>query len=130
MTDPVFLTLDEALAIHADQMRRYGGAPGVRDLGLLRSALAMPAATFGGEFLHTTLPEMAAAYLFHIARNHPFVDGNKRAALMSALVFLGLNGLRLEARPDAIFDLVQGVAAGRLDKAEVAVFLRRHAGEA
>lgn len=130
MTDPVLLTLDEALAIHADQLRRYGGAPGVRDLGLLRSALAMPAATFEGEFLHTTLPEMAAAYLFHIARNHPFVDGNKRAALMSALVFLGLNGLQLEARPDAIFDLVQGVAAGRLDKAEVAVFLRRHAGEA
>jgi len=123
--DPLFLTLDEVLGIHADQIRRYGGRPGLRDLGLLQSALAMPETTFGGEFLHGTVFEMAAAYLFHLARNHPFVDGNKRMALMSALVFLGLNGQRLEAESGALYELVDGVAAGSVDKAEVSVFFRR-----
>jgi death-on-curing protein len=123
--DPLFLTLDEVLGIHADQIRRYGGRPGLRDLGLLQSALAMPETTFGGEFLHGTVFEMAAAYLFHLARNHPFVDGNKRTALMSALVFLGLNGQRLDAESGALYELVDGVAAGSVDKAEVSVFFRR-----
>ena len=125
MIDPLFLTLDEVLGIHADQIRRYGGRPGLRDLGLLQSALAMPETTFGGEFLHGTVFEMAAAYLFHLARNHPFVDGNKRTALMSALVFLGLNGQRLDAESGALYELVDGVAAGSVDKAEVSVFFRR-----
>jgi len=127
VTEPLFLTLDEALGIHADQVRRYGGSPGLRDLGLLQSALGMPETTFEGEFLHGTFFEKAAAYLFHIARNHPFVDGNKRTALMCALVFLGLNGQRLEADPEALYELVDGVATGSVDKAEVAVFLRRNA---
>ena len=126
MIDPLFLTLDEVLGIHADQIRRYGGRLGLRDLGLLQSALAMPETTFEGEFLHGTVFEMAAAYLFHLARNHPFVDGNKRTALMSSLVFLGLNGRRLEAEPRALYELVDGVAAGSVDKAEVSVFLRRN----
>ena len=125
MIDPLFLTLDEVLGIHADQIRRYGGRPGLRDLGLLQSALAMPETTFGGEFLHGTVFEMAAAYLFHLARNHPFVDGNKRTALMSALVFLGLNGQRLDAESGVLYELVDGVAAGSVDKAEVSVFFRR-----
>jgi len=122
--DPLFLTLDEVLGIHADQMRRYGGSAGLRDLGLLRSAVAMPETTFEGEFLHGTLFEMAAAYLFHIASNHPFVDGNKRTALMCALVFLGLNGQRLEAPPDSLYKLVAGIAAGGVDKSDVSVFLK------
>jgi len=126
VSEPEFLTLDEVLGIHADQIRRYGGAAGIRDLGLLRSALAMPQTTFDDEFLHGTLFEMAAAYLFHLARNHPFVDGNKRTALMCALVFLGLNGLRLGADPDAVYRLVDGVASGNVGKAEAAVFLREH----
>ena len=125
MIDPLFLTLDEVLGIHADQIRCYGGRPGLRDLGLLQSALAMPETTFEGEFLHGTVFEMAAAYLFHLARNHPFVDGNKRTALMSALVFLGLNGQRLDAESGALYELVDGVAAGSVDKAEVSVFFRR-----
>lgn len=126
MTDPRFLTLDDVLAIHADQIRRYRGRPGLRDLGLLQSALAMPETTFGDEFLHPSVFEMAAAYLFHVARNHPFADGNKRTALMTALVFLGLNRQRLRADPDALYALVDGVAAGNVDKSEVSVFLRRH----
>lgn len=126
MSDPTFLTLDEALAIHADQIRRYGGRPGIRDLGLLQSALATPETSFEGEYLHGSLFEMAAAYLFHLARNHPFADGNKRTSLMCALVFLGLNGQRLDADADSLYELVDGVAAGAGDKAEVAVFLRSH----
>ena len=125
MNEPEFVTLDEVLGIHADQIRMYGGSLGVRDLKLLRSALAMPETTFDGEFLHPSVFEMAAAYLFHVARNHPFVDGNKRTALMCALVFLGLNGERLQADRDDLYELVDGVAAGTVDKAEVTVFLKR-----
>jgi death-on-curing protein len=121
-----FLTLDEVLSLHADQVARYGGSVLVRDLGLLESALAMPAATFGGERLHASLDEQAAAYLFHLAKNHPFVDGNKRTGLAAMLAFLGLNGRRLEAPDDDLTNLVLGVAAGRVTKAEVAVFVRRH----
>jgi len=127
VSEPDFLTLDEVLGIHADQIRTYGGGSGVRDLALLRSALAMPETTFDGEYLHPTVFEMAGAYLFHIARNHPFVDGNKRTALMCALVFLGLNGQRLATDPDELYQLVDGVAAGTVDKAEVTVFLKRNA---
>lgn len=127
MSDRAFLTLDEVLGLHADQIRTYGGGAGIRDLGLLRSALAMPETTFDGEYLHPTVFEMAGAYLFHIARNHPFVDGNKRTALMCTLVFLGLNGERLSADPDELYRLVDGVAAGTVDKAEVTVFLKRNA---
>lgn len=89
--DPCFLTLDEVLALHEDQIRRYGGAIGLRDAGLLSSAVATPRATFAGELLHGTLVEIAAAYLYHLARNHPFVDGNKRTALAACLAFLWLN---------------------------------------
>lgn len=126
MSEPEFLTLDEVLGMHADQIRVYGGASGLRDLELLRSAISMPETTFDDEYLHPSVFEMAAAYLFHLARNHPFVDGNKRTALMCALVFLGLNGERLQADPGALYSLVDGVAAGEVDKAEVSVFLRRH----
>ena len=126
MSEPIFLTLDEVLAIHADHIRRYGGVSGIRDLSLLSSAMAMPETTFDGEYLHGNDFEMAGAYLFHIARNHPFVDGNKRTALMSALVFLGLNGHRLEAESDSLYELVDGVAAGSVDKSRVAVFFRDH----
>jgi death-on-curing protein len=100
----------------------------VRDLGLLSSAVAMPRASFGGELLHQSLFEMAAAYLFHIARNHPFLDGNKRTGLAAALVFLWVNDREIEAGEDELTELVVGVAEGRVSKAEVAVFLEGHAG--
>jgi death-on-curing protein len=122
----VFLTLDEILALHADQIDRYGGSLGVRDVGLLESALAAPAAMFGGRYLHGSLHEMAAAHLFHLVRDHPFVDGNKRTGLMAMLAFLGLNGHRLESGEDDLVELVLGTAEGRLTKAEVAVFLQKH----
>jgi death-on-curing protein len=127
VSQPVFLTLDELLALHADQIARYGGRPGIRDRGLLESALAMPRATFGGVYLHGTLHEIAGAHLFHLVRNHPFGDGNERAGLAAALAFLGLNDLELAAGEDEVVELVLGVASGRVSKAEVAVFLMRHA---
>ena len=126
MAPPVFLTLDEVLAIHEDQIRRYGGSPGVRDVCLLDSALSMPQASFDGDYLHTSLAEMAAAYLFHVARNHPFVDGNKRTALATALAFIWLNDRRLDATEDELTDLVIGIASGRVGKAEAAVFIGAH----
>jgi death on curing protein len=122
VTEPTFLGLDELLEVHADQIERYGGTHGVRDLGLLESALATPAATFDGRFLHASLFEMAAAYLVHLTQNHPFLDGNKRTGLMAAIVFLGLNGLRVRAEPEALLRLVLDVAEGRASKARVAVF--------
>src|SRR5438128_2739268 len=113
--NPTFLTLDEVLAIHLDQLARYGGAAGVRDLGLLQSAIAQPQATFGGQFLHQDLVAMAAAYLFHIVQNHPFVDGNKRVGTVAAIVFLELNGLELDAPEDQLEALVLSVAQGLSD---------------
>jgi len=124
--EPDFLTFDEVLAIHAHQIRRYGGSAGVRDRGLLESALGMPRATFGGEELHATVTEQAAAYLFHITKSHPFVDGNKRTGLACCLLFLRLNGKRIRATDDELVELVEGVASGRVAKSEVAVFLQSH----
>lgn len=124
--EPLFLSLDEVLALHEDQIRRYGGTHGLRDQTLLSSALGTPSATFGGQFLHQDLFEMAAAYLYHLAQNHPFLDGNKRSALASALMFLWMNDVEIVTEEDSLTDLVLGVAEGRISKAEVAVFLKAH----
>ena len=124
--DPLFLTLDEILTLHEDQIRRFGGSYGVRDVGLLESAMGSAAATFGGEFLHVSIFEMAAAYLYGICKNHPFVDGNKRTAVAAALVFLDMNGVEVDVNENDFYNLVIGVAEGRFSKAEVAVFLQRN----
>jgi death-on-curing protein len=121
-----FLTVDEVLAIHADQIDRYGGSLGIRDRGLLESALAMPEATYSGEDLHSSSCEKAAAYLFHLVKNHPFVDGNKRAGLAASLAFLALNEVRISATDDELVELVLGVAESRRTKADVAVFFEAH----
>jgi death on curing protein len=121
-----FLSLAEALEIHQDQIVRYGGEPGIRDAGLLKSALAMPAATFDDRYLHTDLYEMAAAYLFHIVKNHPFIDSNKRVGAVAALVFLSLNGYDFIAPVGALFDFVISLASGERTKAEAAIFLREY----
>ena len=123
--EPVFLNLAEVLAIHEDQINGYGGSPGIRDLELLKSAMCMPPATFGGEFLHGNIYEMAAAYLFHIVKNHPFIDGNKRTGTVAAIVFLVLNGHDFRAPQEELVKTVVAVAAGKLDKAELMLFFRR-----
>ena len=122
--EPTFLTIDEIVAIHRDQLARHGGSEGVRDWGLLQSAIAMPAATFGGQFLHCDLCEMAAAYLFHFVQNHPFIDGNKRVGAVAAYVFFALNDVRLTADNDTYADLVLSVARGETPKSAVAEFFR------
>ena len=100
MPTPKFLSLDEVLELHANQISSFGGTPGLRDEGLLESALAQPQATFGGQFLHPTLSEQAAAYLYHIAMNHPFIDGNKRTAFAVRDTFLRLNDCALNLTDD------------------------------
>ena len=104
MPTPKCLSLDEVLELHADQISSFGGSPGVRDEGLLESALAQPQATFGGQFLHPTISEQAAAYLYHIAMNHPFIDGNKRTAFAVTDTFLRLNGCALNLTDDRAYD--------------------------
>ena len=126
MKEPVFLAIEEVLAFHSDQARIYGGSPTVRDIGLLQSALAMPAASFGGRYLHKDIHEMAAAYLYHIVRDHPFVDGNKRTGAVTALTFLEVNGHPVHADPEALLKMVMETAEGTLGKDGIAAFFRRY----
>ncbi len=119
MPTPNFVSKSMVLSIHARQIERFGGTPGVRDEGLLESALAQPQATFGGQFLHSTISEQAAAYLYHIAMNHPFIDGNKRTAFAVMDTFLRLNGCALNLTDDRVYDLVMRVARGTMTKEEL-----------
>ena len=128
MKQPIFLGLDEVIEIHGDQIKRCGGRSGIRDLDLLKSAVAMPMTGFGGEYFHSDIYEMAAAYLFHIVRSHPFVDGNKRTGAVSAIVFLMLNAVDLNADEDSLEKMVVSVAEGKTDKAKIAQFFRKNAG--
>ena len=121
-----FLTVDEVIEIHEQLIAMYGGQPGLRDRGLLDSALAMPQAMFAGKLLHCDPFEMAAAYLFHLVQNHPFLDGNKRIGTATALVFLKLNGFSLNADPDELESLVMKVACGEIEKTQIAVFFREY----
>ena len=125
--NPDFLDVDDVLEIHALQTERFGGVSGVLDRGRLESAVAQPMAMFAGNFLHEDLYDMAAAYLFHIARDHPFFDGNKRTALLAALVFLEINGVSIRAEEDELEDLAVGAAEGRADKSSLARFFQDHA---
>lgn len=123
----LFLEVDDVRRIHQDQIERYGGGSELRDAGLLSSAVESPRATFDGQSLHADLFEIAAAYLFQIVQNHPFIDGNKRTGTAAALVFLDLNGIEMEIDDDELAEHVLGVAQGQFSKATTAVFLRKHA---
>ncbi len=117
----------DVLTLHTDQIKRYGGEPGIRDIGLLESAVTQLQMEFGGAFLHDFPYEMAAAYLFHIVENHPFVDGNKRAGAVAALVFLDFNGAELDIPEGELYDLTMAVARGEADKKRIAEFFAQHA---
>ena len=121
-----FLSLDDIIVIHNDQIDRYGGSPGIRDVGLLQSAASVPSATFQSDYLHHDIFLMAAAYLFHITQNHPFVDGNKRTWAVAALVFLEINGITVNAPQNDLEHLVRRVASGQVDKEAIAIFLKSH----
>ncbi|MGB8932380.1 MAG: type II toxin-antitoxin system death-on-curing family toxin [Anaeromyxobacteraceae bacterium] len=123
--DPEFLDLADVLLIHEKQLARYGGSAGLRDQGLLESAIAQPQASFGGAFVHESLFAMAAAYAFHIAENQPFLDGNKRTGVLAAVVFLELNGFIVEEPPTAFYETMIAIAERRLDKEGLAGLLRK-----
>jgi death on curing protein len=122
VTEPEWLDTDIVLDIHAEQLAIFGGGDGIRDLGLLESALARPLNKFA--YGETDLAALAAAYAFGIARNHPFVDGNKRAAFGSMIVFLGLNKIDLDVPPEDATAIILEVAAGEIDEDGLARWLR------
>ncbi len=126
MHTPKFLTISQVLDIHQRQIQKFGGTSGVRDEGLLDSALAQPQATFGGELLHPTIGEQTAAYLYHLAMNHPFIDGNKRTAFAVMLTFLNLNGYSLNLSQEQAYNLVIQVVQKKISKEELSAFLELH----
>ncbi len=125
MIEPRWLALVHILAIHSDQIRVHGGSLGLRDRGLLESALDRPRNHLHYE-ADSDLPALAAAYGFGLANNHPFVDGNKRVAFQSMYLFLGLNGFRIEALEEEVVDVVLSLASGDVDESGLADWLRQH----
>lgn len=123
-SEPFHLTVEIVQEIHDEAIRRFGGSLGIREKALLESAVAAPQATFGGRSPYADLCEMAAAYLFYLCSNHPFVDGNKRMALGACLVFLRLNGVEPAPDGETWESLVLDVAASRLDREQTTVRLR------
>jgi death-on-curing protein len=124
MNEPVWLDIDIVLDFHVEQLALFGGADGIRDRGLLESALARPINKFS--YGETGLAALAAAYGFGIARNHPFIDGNKRTALASIIVFLGLNGVDLDAPPEAATAMILSLAAGEIAEDVLASWIADH----
>ena len=118
MNEPKWLSVDAVLTIHELQLRRFGGPAGIRDQGALESALGRAQNRWAYE--QAELPQLAAAYAFGIARNHPFVDGNKRTALLSIIAFLGLNEFALIASEAEAVIMIRGLAAGELDENAIA----------
>jgi death-on-curing protein len=118
MSEPIWLTVDLVLAIHESQLRKFGGPPGVRDIGALESALGRAQNRWAYE--QSELPVLAAAYGFGIARNHPFVDGNKRAALLAIVTFLGLNGIDFIADEAEAVVIIRDLAPGQVDEVGLA----------
>ena len=124
MEDILFLSMDDVLLLHTDTIDIDGGSHGVRDHGLLDAAVAMPRQQFGGDYLHEDLPAMATAYMFHIAQNHPFVDGNKRAAVLSALAFLCVNGIKELPDSKELETVTLQIAAVKMGKDTLTRWLR------
>jgi death on curing protein len=121
-----FLTLEDVMALQEELIRHYGGAPGLRDAGLLAAALAMPQAGFGGRYFHEFPHEMGAAYLFHLVRNHAFIDGNKRVALACAILFFKINRVPYSITEEEAVELTLAAAGGKMDKGAVTAFFRQH----
>lgn len=124
MSEPEWLDVELVLDFHAEQLALFGGADGIRDRGLLESALARPLNKLA--YGETNTAVLAAAYGFGIARNHPFVDGNKRTALASMIVFLGLNGIDLDATQEEATAIVLGLAAGEIPEEVLANWIADH----
>lgn len=123
-----YLSAADVLRIHRDTLEHEGGIAGIRDLGLLESAVATPRQVLFGVVLHAGLASKAAAYLYHIVSNHPFADGNKRAGAMAALVFLHANGATSLPEPDELERVTLDVAASRMSKAELVAWMKSRVG--
>ena len=119
-----FLSVGDVLMIHEDTIRHEGGLAGLRDIDLLVSAVMMPQQQFGGSYLHDGVAAMAAAYLYHICQNHAFHDGNKRAAALSALVFLNANGVTCLPKPEELESTTLSVAASETNKEQLTIWMR------
>ena len=126
MSEPNWLTQEIVIAIHGELIAEYGGPPGLREAGLLESALNRPVNLLA--YGNPSLFELAAAYGFGLARNHPFADGNKRIALAAIDVFLQLNGVDLAAPETEAFVVIRDLAAGALGEQELADWIEAHAG--
>ncbi len=126
MQTPEFLEISDVLDIYNFLVNKFGGTLGVRDEGLLESAVSQPKATFFGELLHPTIHQQAAAYLYHIAKNHPFLDGNKRTAYGAMETFLRLNGYNLDLSNEEAYNMVLQVALGEMSKEALFSFLEKH----
>ncbi len=124
-----FIPDEIVLVIHQDQLRRYGGAAGLRDKRLLASALAQPKITAAGKYLHKSIFDKAAAYGFHVCRNHPFVDGNKRVAFILMVIFLDHNGWALTASEEESYAAMMTLAEGKLTKAALSRWLKAHSAK-
>lgn len=123
-----FLTLAEVIEIHKNQVTLYGGDPGIRDFNLLNSAIYIPQSTFDGNFLHADLFNMAAAYIYHVCQNHPFIDGNKRTALACGLIFLDFNSIEIDDPSGTLYRMMIKTAEGKMNKNEIAEILKSLAG--
>jgi len=121
-----YLTLGEVVELHRHVLQAGGGAPGIRDLGALDSAVAQPKATFDGVDLYPTVIEKAAALCFSLVQDHPFVDGNKRVGHAAMETFLVLNGAEIDATVDDQEHLMLDLAAGRIDRTHLTDWLRHH----
>lgn len=119
-----FMTLKAVLNLHNFLISEFGGADGIRDINLLESALAQPKAIFAKNYLHDNLFEMAAAYAYHIIKNHPFVDGNKRTGLFSAINFLSSNDIEIELTNTAFVKLAIDIASSKLTKTQIAALFK------
>ncbi len=128
MIEPEWLTVDVIVEMHSQQLERFGGPAGIRDVGLLESACARPLNQWA--YGETRLCALAAAYAFGLARNHPFIDGNKRIAFQAMYVFLALNGQRLTATARNAADTIIALAAGELSEGELAGWIRAHVAAA
>ena len=124
-----FVPLEVVLTIHADLLQRYGGRAGMRDRKLLESALAQPKMTIEGRFVHKTIFEKAAAYGYHLCKNHPFVDGNKRVALVLMDIFLERNGWEIVAHEEQAYAMMMDLATGKLSKAQLASWLKKNSSK-
>lgn len=119
------LTVEIVREIHTEAIARFGGSDGVREMALLESAVAAPQASFGGKSPYGDIVEVAAAYLYYLCQNHPFIDGNKRTALGACLVFLRLNSIEPKADAPEWEEMVLAVAAGTMNREAATARLRQ-----